>query len=80
MLIVVGVIFLCGEYTPYGFATLWPALLVVAGVLMLAQAGTSGEGHIAAPADPGGALRFPESAGPHRTSGTGPETPVSGSS
>ena len=46
MLIVVGAIFLCGEYTPYGFATLWPVLLVVAGVLLLAQAEASREGHV----------------------------------
>lgn len=49
MLIVVGVIFLCGEYTPYGFVTLWPALLVVGGVLLLAQYGASPEGHTTTP-------------------------------
>jgi LiaI-LiaF-like transmembrane region len=45
MLIAVGAIFLSGEYTPYGFATLWPVLLVVAGILLLAQAAASREGH-----------------------------------
>jgi LiaI-LiaF-like transmembrane region len=45
MLIAVGGIFLSGEYTPYGFATLWPVLLVVAGILLLAQAAASREGH-----------------------------------
>lgn len=49
MLIVVGAIFLCGEYTPYGFVTLWPVLLLVAGVLLLAQYGASGEGHTTSP-------------------------------
>ena len=49
MLIVVGAIFLCGEYTPYGFVTLWPVLLVVAGVLLLAQYGASREGHATIP-------------------------------
>lgn len=46
VLIVVGVIFLCGEFTPYGFVTLWPVLLVVVGVLLLAQSTASREGHI----------------------------------
>jgi LiaI-LiaF-like transmembrane region len=46
ILIAVGVIFLCGEYTPYGFVTLWPALLVIAGILLLAQSAASREGHV----------------------------------
>lgn len=46
VVIVIGVIFLAGEYTPYGFATLWPALLVIVGILLLAQAAASREGHI----------------------------------
>ena len=50
MLIVGGAIFLCGEYTPYGFVTLWPVLLVVAGLLLFAQYGASAEGHATAPA------------------------------
>lgn len=60
MLIVIGVIFLCGEYTPYGFVTLWPALLVVGGLLLLAQAGASSEGHTTTPARKDGAPGTPE--------------------
>lgn len=45
VVIVIGVIFLAGEYTPYGFATLWPALLVIIGILLLAQSAASREGH-----------------------------------
>ncbi len=45
ILIVIGGIFLCGEYTPYGFDTLWPVLLVIVGVLLLAQSMASREGH-----------------------------------
>jgi hypothetical protein len=46
MLIAIGGIFLAGEYTPYGFAQLWPILLVVPGILLLAQSAASNEGHI----------------------------------
>lgn len=46
ILIVIGAIFLCGEFTPYGFATLWPVLLVAIGVLLLAQSAASRVGHI----------------------------------
>lgn len=46
VLIVVGAIFLCGEFTRYGFPTLWPVLLVAVGVLLLAQSAASREGHI----------------------------------
>lgn len=46
MLITIGAIFLAGEYTPYGFVTLWPVLLVVAGILLLAQSSASSTGHI----------------------------------
>ncbi len=61
ILIVVGVIFLCGEYTPYGFVTLWPVLLVVAGILLLAQYGASREGHTSAPPRQDGAPGPPDS-------------------
>jgi hypothetical protein len=77
MLIVVGVIFLCGEYTPYGFVTLWPVLLVVAGVLLLAQYGASREGHTTAPTQQDAALQLRESGGLHGSPGAGPETPDS---
>jgi hypothetical protein len=46
MLITIGGIFLAGEYTPYGFVQLWPILLVVPGLLLLAQSAASNEGHI----------------------------------
>jgi Domain of unknown function (DUF5668) len=45
LLITVGVIFLCGQYTRYGFGDLWPVILVVAGVVMIAQNMASREGH-----------------------------------
>ncbi len=78
ILIAVGAIFLCGEYTPYGFATLWPALLVIIGLMLLAQATASREGNITAPPGKDGVPRFRESGGPHRNPpGTGPGTPES---
>jgi len=46
MLIALGGIFLAGEYTPYGFVTLWPILLVIPGILLLAQWAASSEGHV----------------------------------
>ncbi len=46
ILIAVGLIFLSGEYTPYGFVTLWPALLVIVGILLLAQSAASDDGHL----------------------------------
>ena len=64
ILIVVGAIFLCGEYTPYGFVTLWPVILVVAGLLLLAQYGASREGHTTTPAGKGGAPGTPDSGFP----------------
>jgi hypothetical protein len=46
MLITLGVIFLIGEYTRYGFGELWPILLIVGGILALLQSTASREGHI----------------------------------
>lgn len=46
MLITIGVIFLVGEYTRYDFGYLWPVLLIVPGIVMVAQAFASKEGHI----------------------------------
>jgi hypothetical protein len=48
MLITVGVIFLIGEYTRYGFGDLWPFLLIVAGLITLGTSFASREGHIGA--------------------------------
>lgn len=45
-LIALGGIFLAGEYTPYGFVTLWPILLVIPGILLLAESMASKEGHV----------------------------------
>lgn len=55
VLIAIGAMFLAGEYTRYGFTTLWPALLVIIGVLLLAQTTASSEGHSATPARENGA-------------------------
>jgi hypothetical protein len=48
LLITVGVIFLVGEYTRFGFADLWPVLLIVLGIIAVAQAFASREGHTGA--------------------------------
>ncbi|MFZ0410135.1 MAG: DUF5668 domain-containing protein [Candidatus Acidiferrales bacterium] len=45
-LITVGVIFLLGQYTQYGFSFLWPLLLIVPGIVMVVQALASKEGHV----------------------------------
>jgi hypothetical protein len=45
MLITVGVLFLIGEYTRYGFGDLWPVLLIVLGIIAVAQAFASRSGH-----------------------------------
>lgn len=46
MLITIGVLFLIGQLTPFGFGQLWPVLLIVGGVLALVQSTASREGHI----------------------------------
>lgn len=46
MLIAIGGIFMAGEYTPYGFVQLWPILLVVPGLILLAKSAASNKGHI----------------------------------
>jgi hypothetical protein len=48
MLITVGVLFLMGEFTRYGFGDLWPVLLLVSGLVILAQSTASREGHTGA--------------------------------
>ncbi|HTV59136.1 MAG TPA: DUF5668 domain-containing protein [Verrucomicrobiae bacterium] len=46
MLITVGLIFLIGEYSRFDFGYLWPLLLIVPGIIMVAQALASKQGHI----------------------------------
>jgi cell wall-active antibiotic response 4TMS protein YvqF len=46
LLITIGVIFLLGRFTPYGFEQLWPVILLVAGGVLLAQSSASGSGHM----------------------------------
>jgi hypothetical protein len=46
MLITIGVLFLVRQYTRYGIGDLWPILLIVAGIVLVAQAMASREGHI----------------------------------
>jgi hypothetical protein len=48
MLITLGVIFLLGRFTSYGFIRLWPLILIVAGVLLWLQSTASGAGHTGA--------------------------------
>lgn len=45
LLIAVGVIFLLGEYSRYDFRDLWPFLLIVPGIILVAQSMASKEGH-----------------------------------
>ena len=45
MLITLGVIFMLGEYTHYGFEDLWPVLVIVPGVILLIQSLVSHAGH-----------------------------------
>ena len=46
VLITVGVLFLLGSYTRYGFFDLWPVLLIVIGAVLVGQSLVSREGHI----------------------------------
>lgn len=46
ILIAVGVIFLAGQYTRYGFLDLWPVILIVAGATLVVKALASREGHV----------------------------------
>jgi hypothetical protein len=48
LLITIGVIFLIGEYTRFGFGDLWPVLLIVLGIIAVAQAFASRSGHTGA--------------------------------
>jgi len=46
VLITIGVLFLMGEYTRYGFFDLWPILLIVIGAILVGQSLVSREGHV----------------------------------
>jgi hypothetical protein len=46
VLITIGVLFLIGQYSRYGFFDLWPVILIVIGAVLVAQALVSREGHI----------------------------------
>jgi len=45
MLITIGVIFLAAQYSHYNIADLWPVLLIVAGIVLVAQSFASRSGH-----------------------------------
>lgn len=45
MVITVGVVFLVAQYSRYSFGELWPFLLIVAGILKVAEAVAPREGH-----------------------------------
>jgi hypothetical protein len=47
VLITLGVLFLLPRLgIPFGFGTLWPVLLIVIGVVKLAESMASSEGHV----------------------------------
>ena len=46
ILITVGVLFLVGQYSRYSFFDLWPILLIVMGLVLVAQSMVSREGHV----------------------------------
>jgi hypothetical protein len=46
MLITVGALFLIHQYSRYGIGDLWPVLLIVAGIVLVAQAMASRDGHV----------------------------------
>lgn len=45
ILITIGVLFLIGQYTRYSFTELWPVILIVVGLVSVATALASKEGH-----------------------------------
>ena len=45
MLITVGALFLIRQYSRFSIGDLWPILLIVAGIVLVAQAMASREGH-----------------------------------
>jgi len=46
MIITIGAIFLVQQYTPYGVGTLWPLMLIVPGIILVAASLASDEGHV----------------------------------
>ena len=46
VIITIGVLFLLREYTRFSIGELWPVLLIVAGIVLVAKAMASREGHI----------------------------------
>jgi hypothetical protein len=46
LLITIGVLFLIGEYSAYSFGQLAPIILIVIGVILVAKALASSEGHV----------------------------------
>ena len=46
MLITVGALFLIRQYSRFGIGDLWPILLIVAGIVLVAQAMASRQGHV----------------------------------
>jgi Domain of unknown function (DUF5668) len=46
MLITIGVLFLLREFTRYGIGELWPILLIVPGIVLVAQHMASKAGHV----------------------------------
>jgi len=45
MLVIIGVLFLIGEYSRFSFLDLWPVALIVLGGIMVFQAMASRAGH-----------------------------------
>jgi hypothetical protein len=46
MIITIGVLFLLREFTRFGIGELWPILLIVPGIVLVAQSMASKSGHI----------------------------------
>jgi hypothetical protein len=45
ILITIGALFLIGQYTRFSFSELWPVILIVIGLVSIATALASKEGH-----------------------------------
>jgi hypothetical protein len=75
MLITVGGLFALNNFTPYGFGSTWPVLLIVFGLLTLAGRGASPAQRVETPAGtapPPYAYQPPPSAGYRQSSYTQP--------